>query len=219
MVQEHHMLDDKITAVHGRLKREGWSSWFAAAVATAGGKGSSGGVGFIWRPFLALSSRPVQVVAGRAACAGLRSAKLGTIMLYPLYGWTGRPGRTEAELYQPVREHTRAHGLPWIAGGDHNMGADQACEAWGSAAWIAAPPGITCESSAGPGGTLYFFIAHPALRHAVQSKGAWVDEQALTYPHKPVMMELASAAADVKVDVWRRAPAGPTKAVCGSQGQ
>ena len=29
MVQEHHMLDDKITAVHGRLKREGWSSWFA----------------------------------------------------------------------------------------------------------------------------------------------------------------------------------------------
>eukprot|EP00975_Prorocentrum_lima_P052840 11077278-Prorocentrum_lima.AAC.1 len=62
--QEHHLKGEPLRKYHVKLKAMGWSSWLGEALPTKK-KGTTGGVGFAWKPYLDVCMGPRDLVAGR----------------------------------------------------------------------------------------------------------------------------------------------------------
>eukprot|EP00972_Heterocapsa_arctica_P003643 543485-Heterocapsa_arctica.AAC.1 len=67
LVQEHHMDAARLAKISEQLKKKGWSTCLAPAIGTIGKgkkKGTSGGVGFAWRPSIDVCRAPEDLVPG-----------------------------------------------------------------------------------------------------------------------------------------------------------
>ncbi len=108
MIQEHHMDEQKLAKISEQLKKQGWSAWFAPAIGTIGkGKkrGTSGGVGFAWRPSIDICRAPEDLVPGRLVATAMRTRSFGIIFVYSIYGVVGDIERTAA-IWNVAYRHT-----------------------------------------------------------------------------------------------------------------
>ena len=128
LVQEHHMRRERLEKEHEQLKKDGWLSWFAPAVDTGKG-GTSGGVGFAWRPSVDICREPEELVPGRLVVTAMRTKLMGITFVYSIYGVVGDQLRTEA-IWEAAYRHSQEHGMPFLIGGDHNFPPEVMAERW-----------------------------------------------------------------------------------------
>ena len=100
LVQETHMADkETIDQARAWLKRQGWHSVFAEAEKGNGQKGSKGGVGILWKPWVFCVGQPVVVNKARAISVILRSETFGEAVFVSCYGYAEGPrGKTTTKL-------------------------------------------------------------------------------------------------------------------------
>ncbi len=172
-------------------KRAGWKALFSPALPTSG-RFRSAGVMVAVRSYIGagFADEAIADHGGRLLAVHVDSFSKGGMVWYPVYLHT-REGLTERNeaILRSIAEHATAHGRPWAAGGDWNMGPEE----------LAASPLLlqmraVVVSSGKP--TCYggenqdakeeydYFIVDARIAHLFID--LHVDEDALTRPHRPV---------------------------------
>ena len=124
MIQEAKLWPKDIDAAKQWAKSVGWKLYVAPCIAGPNGDPSSG-VAVMTRSYLnagpqLISDDPI-VVNARVIAVPMRLALFGVIYVYSLYlvssiGITG----DNIDIIKSFAAHVKAHGRPFIAGGDHN---------------------------------------------------------------------------------------------------
>ena len=204
IVQEHHLFGERLLEQDAKLRKLGWRIVWDAATPSVG-DGSRGGTAVCVRASVGvaeckLSGEEACVIgplgdvdSGRNVSAHVWNCFRGGFKVVGGYLWTGE-GLSERNIQ--VLDALRAQVIgvkgPWMIGADFNMGPEE-LEAWANSIGgvIVRSSSVTCVGKQGVGGSeIDFFIIKAELVYTVER--VYVDMEAGTRPHYPVIMEIAA---------------------------
>ena len=200
MAQEHHCLEESIAEKSAMLKKQGWKSFWAPAIATnkdnvLDPRATSGGVAILVRDHLGavntFKDEPPDFEEGRAVSATVIAPGIGPIVFYSIYLVCGTGLHLDnVNILGKLKAHTVRHQMEWIAGADWNMEADTLLQS-GLAKELNCRALISSiEACVSPAcvRTIDFFLASAALAATMQPPNTVLD--AATRPHRPVQGEV-----------------------------
>lgn len=223
-IQEHHLVEERISSAAQVLAKAGWHSFWAPARPTVG-RGSSAGVAVLAKGHLDVQSlgklpstagfENASLVEHRIARALWRHRLFGDIVLYSIYLVVGLGAKGEnATIMEALWDDTESHGLPFLIGGDFNMSPEALQPLLGQSAVVVHGG----PSTRGPfgGACLDYFLA--SCEVAALTQGACPVEHIPTSPHQPIKLELLQGVLADVVTVARQYPSIPTSRVFGPIG-
>jgi len=187
--------DDIVDRSHALKKMGRASYWAPSRLTQKGGKSSGVLIAPLARLDTCLPPCGGDVVPHRVKCCYVRAGALGHVAIYSVYLHSGKGlGVDNCQILGQIGKHAKAHGLPYIAGGDWQICKDVLLAsafpaAMGAIVVASMDPGGTCTSSSGDSNIDYFLV-DKRLRHAILSIST-IDNAGFR-PHRPVRLEIAA---------------------------